>query len=153
MLANSTILKSYSSILEKKPDLLKLLRLEECIRFDSVEVFKKAIADPLNQLKSTDQGSLVLLVDGVDEADFHRSEDGRSIADFLVRVIPLLPSWLRVIITADLSASEVLHQISPRTVRIDDGELDERVVRDNRMFVEYKMSMIREVCCLKIKSK
>lgn len=145
MLANSTILKSYSAILEKKPELLKMLRLEECLRHDSLHIFTKAIAEPLAQLKSTDQGSLVLLVDGVDEADFHRSEDGRSIAEFLCRIIPLLPSWLRVVITADMGSAEALHQVSPRTVRVDDGELDERVVRDNRMFVEYKMSLLREV--------
>lgn len=145
MLATSSILKSYSTILEKRPEILKLLRLDECLRHDSLDVFQKTIADPLTQLKCTDQGSLVLLVDGIDEADFHRSEDGRSIASFVCQIIPLLPSWLRVVVMCDRGVTETLRRVSLRTVRIDDGELDERVIRDNRMFVEYRMSLLREV--------
>ncbi|KJH41889.1 ankyrin repeat protein [Dictyocaulus viviparus] len=128
-LSRSPILKSYTEILNKvcftenitllwlrffsfidkifkDKEKLELLKLEECIKNDALYVFRTAIADPLLQLNCFDQGCLVILIDGSDEAEFHRSEDGKS---------------------------------------IDDVPLNERVVRDNRMFTEYRLSVLPEL--------
>ncbi|CAI4230507.1 unnamed protein product [Auanema sp. JU1783] len=145
MLAASPVLKSYSTILQKKPELTNLLRLEECLKYDSIHVFERAIAEPLSQLKSTDQGSLVILIDGIDEAEYHRCEDGRSIGVFLSQVIDYLPFWVRVVATTDASSLSNFEAKKRRSVRIDDCSLDERVVRDNRMYIEYRIGMFREL--------
>uniref|UniRef100_A0A1I7WKR9 ANK_REP_REGION domain-containing protein n=1 Tax=Heterorhabditis bacteriophora TaxID=37862 RepID=A0A1I7WKR9_HETBA len=64
-------------------DLQSLLNVNNCLKHNSLDVFKKTIAEPLGQLKSSDQGSLVIVIDGLDEAEFHRSENGRSIDDVM----------------------------------------------------------------------
>ncbi|VDM82716.1 unnamed protein product [Strongylus vulgaris] len=78
-LSRSPILKSYAEILSKNEEKESLLKLDECIRHDALQAFRASIAEPLLQLSCSDQGCLVIAVDGVDEAEFHRSEDGRSI--------------------------------------------------------------------------
>ncbi|KIH60747.1 hypothetical protein ANCDUO_08990 [Ancylostoma duodenale] len=82
-LSRSPILKSYADILTKNEEKESLLKLEECIKHDALHVFCTSIAEPLLQLNCSDQGCLVIAVDGTDEAEFHRSEDGRSIGWFL----------------------------------------------------------------------
>ncbi|KAK6017012.1 hypothetical protein OSTOST_17500, partial [Ostertagia ostertagi] len=95
-LSRSPILKSYADILNKSEETESLLKVDECIKHDALHVFRKAIAEPLLQLELSRsvQGSLVIVVDGTDEAEFHRSEDGRSIGTFICTLIPHLPPWL-----------------------------------------------------------
>ncbi|KAJ1357509.1 hypothetical protein KIN20_015676 [Parelaphostrongylus tenuis] len=144
-LSQSPILKSYTDILHKNKEKAQLLNVEECIKHDALYVFRTAIADPLLQLNCLDQGCLVIAVDGSDEAEFHRSEDGGSIATFICSLIPLLPTWIRFIVSCDPENSTIYDNIMTRRIRIDDVGLDERVVKDCRMFTEYRLSLVPEV--------
>ena len=144
MLARSAVLKSYTDILAKSPKLLELLRLEESVKHAPLEVFRKTIAGPLGQLKSSDEGCLLILIDGIDEAEFHRGEDGSSIGSFIRQISSLLPSWVRFILTCDEESTILMEEVPQRRIRIDDFILDERVVRDNRMLLEYRIGMIDE---------
>ncbi|CAJ0583600.1 unnamed protein product, partial [Mesorhabditis spiculigera] len=139
-LAHSPILLSYADILTKNPGLQNLLTLDNCLKFGPQHVFEKAIVDPLAQLSSSDQGCLVILIDGLDEAEFHRSEAGMSIARFLESVYGMLPAWIRLILTVDYEAPTRLEGHLSASVRIDDTQLDERAMRDSRMLAEYRVS-------------
>ncbi|XGW15012.1 hypothetical protein V3C99_000915 [Haemonchus contortus] len=144
-LSRSPVLKSYADILNKNEDLESLLDVDKCLKHDALYVFRKAIAEPLLQLNCLDQGSLVIVVDGTDEAEFHRSEDGRSIGTFICTLIPHLPPWVRFIVSCNPENSSIYDDIITRRIRLDDIALDERVVRDCRMLVEYRLSMEPEL--------
>ncbi|KAE9417289.1 hypothetical protein Angca_007587, partial [Angiostrongylus cantonensis] len=144
-LSRSPILKSYTDILKKNKEKVELLNLEECIKHDALHVFRTAIADPLQQLNCLDQGCLVIVVDGSDDAEFHRSEDGRSIATFICSLVPHLPTWIRFIVSCDPENSNIYDSVMTRRIRIDDVTLDERVVKDCRMLIEYRLSMVPEL--------
>ncbi|CAJ0942929.1 unnamed protein product, partial [Mesorhabditis belari] len=143
-LARSPVLRSYADILSKNTNLQELLKLDECLRVSPKVVFQKAIAEPLSQLASSDEGCLVILIDGLDEAEFHRSEAGHSIARFLEEIYKLLPSWIRLILTADTDIPTKLKGFPSKSVKIDDSQLDERVMRDTRMLAEYRVSVCGE---------
>ncbi|WKY01863.1 hypothetical protein Q1695_015685 [Nippostrongylus brasiliensis] len=140
-MSRSPILKSYANILNKSEEKESMLKLDECLKHDAFDVFQKTIAEPLLQLNCLDQGSLVIVVDGADEAEFHRSEDGRSIGSFICTLVPHLPPWVRFIVSSNPENSVIYDDIMTRRIRIDDVSLDERVVRDCRMLVEYRLSM------------
>ncbi|EYC21875.1 hypothetical protein Y032_0018g3578 [Ancylostoma ceylanicum] len=144
-LSRSPILKSYAEILTKNEEKESLLKLEECIKHDALHVFCTSIAEPLLQLNCSDQGCLVIAVDGTDEAEFHRSEDGRSIATFICNLVAHLPPWVRFIVSCNADTSLIFDDIMTRRIRLDDIALDERVVRDSRMLVDYRLSMVPEL--------
>ncbi|KAK6053721.1 hypothetical protein COOONC_08775 [Cooperia oncophora] len=117
-LSRSPILKSYADILNKSEETESLLKVDECIKHDALHVFRKAIAEPLLQLNCLDQGSLVIVVDGTDEAEFHRSEDGRSIGTFICTLIPHLPPWVRFVVSCNPENSNVYDDVMTRRIRI-----------------------------------
>lgn len=46
---------------------------------------------------------LIILIDGLNEAEFHRPDYGDTLASFLSRNIQKFPSWLKVIATVRTS--------------------------------------------------
>lgn len=96
-LASAPMLRAYAELLTNDPELQPLLTLEKCIVSDPAAVFRRAICGPLHALKAPDNGTLLLVVDAVDEAEFHRPENGESIGEFLIANASHLPGWLRLV--------------------------------------------------------
>lgn len=58
-----------------------------------------------------DRAGLIVLVDGLNEAEFHRPDYGDTLASFLSKNIHKFPSWLKVITTVRTSQQVIrLHQ-------------------------------------------
>uniref|UniRef100_A0A0K0F5L4 ANK_REP_REGION domain-containing protein n=1 Tax=Strongyloides venezuelensis TaxID=75913 RepID=A0A0K0F5L4_STRVS len=114
----------------------------ECCKYDPIELFSKAIGEPLCSMydltKDESSNCCIILIDSLDEADFHRLEDGESISWFLSEIRKFIPSWLRFILTS--SNQDVLHGLDIRSVHIDDAEMDERILRDCRLLIENSLS-------------
>ncbi|CEF65382.1 Ankyrin repeat and Tetratricopeptide-like helical domain and Ankyrin repeat-containing domain and P-loop containing nucleoside triphosphate hydrolase domain-containing protein [Strongyloides ratti] len=114
----------------------------ECCKYDPVELFKKAIGEILCNMhdltKDEPSNCCIILIDSLDEADFHRLEDGESISWFLSQIRSSIPSWLRFILTS--SNQDVIHALNIRSVHIDDSEMDERILRDCRLLIENSLS-------------
>lgn len=41
----------------------------------------------------------IILVDGLNEAEFHKPDYGDTIASFITKIIPKFPIWLKLIVT------------------------------------------------------
>jgi len=64
--------------------------------------FLQGIIDPLKTLQS--QGSLgsgqcIVLIDGLDESEMHRTDHGSTIGSFVGKHLGQLPSWLKIVAT------------------------------------------------------
>lgn len=58
-----------------------------------------------------DRAGLIVLVDGLNEAEFHRPDYGDTLTSFLSRNIQKFPSWLKVITTVRTSQQVfILHR-------------------------------------------
>lgn len=101
--------------------------MRECVQrpFNS---FIKAILEPLITLRSQakiDNHDVVILVDSLNDAEYHKPDYGETITSFIAKVIPYTPSWMKWVITvnsshigllADLPLSKViLWQEEPAT--------------------------------------
>ena len=95
---------------------------------------------------------VLVLVDALDEAGFHRTDGGESIGWLLRRTLPDCPPQLRFLCTLAPGPGPLREQsaifgtladdekpVEARSIRLDDWELDERVGRDARLFVEAKV--------------
>ncbi|KAK0419717.1 hypothetical protein QR680_014286 [Steinernema hermaphroditum] len=135
-------LVEYLELVGKSGILQNMLTLNECSRHDSLMVFRKVVVEPLQQVK-VNESCLIVLIDSIDEAEFHRNEDGASIEWLLGEVKDELPSYLRFVLTSSNRAS--VRNLNVRTLQIDDTILDERVFRDSRIFLEYLLTVAPEL--------
>ena len=139
-LYTSPLLNFYSEILQEDGELLELLHSKDaCVSVDPVELFRKIIINPLKRVVISSEECFIIAIDGIDEADFHRNEGGESITWLLKQVHSEIPSWLRFILTS--SSYPALCDLPVRTIDIDDAEVDQRVNRDGRLLVDYRITI------------
>ncbi|KAI3415947.1 hypothetical protein GPALN_005508 [Globodera pallida] len=148
--------------------LAKLVKEEECLR-------ERAARGKRSSSKSSDYGSnggsyavgaegrrrpfariaplLLVLVDSLDEAAFHRADGGECIGWLLRRVLSCdgaCPPQLRFVCTSSSPGGvpqqqSLLSQLfgtlrdGVRSIQLDDWEGDERIARDLRLFVERRV--------------
>lgn len=117
-------------------------------RFNSAEAMNLSDFSSGNVPLATginDSNCLIIAIDALDEAGFHRNDGDESIGWLLRQTTAEFPSWLRVIVTS--SSVQPLYGLDVRTIRLDDVELDERVLRDSRIFIDYHLTINSTVRC------
>uniref|UniRef100_A0A915DGC7 Uncharacterized protein n=1 Tax=Ditylenchus dipsaci TaxID=166011 RepID=A0A915DGC7_9BILA len=162
----SPLLRPYTERIGSDDRLYQLATSEAAsLEVDPVELFRLLVIQPLaqlnvNQLKwdscflSTNEPRLngksahdtadttcliVSLIDGVDEAGFHRNDGDESIGWLLKQTSGEFPPWLRFIVTS--STITPFYGLDLRTIRLDDVEVDERVLRDSRLYIDYHFTI------------
>lgn len=147
-------LPAYAELLEREPALLELVRSEAAaLRMPALELARRLLVRPLGALAESGRhpDALLLLVDAVDEAEFHRNENGESIAWLVRRLRAELPNWVRWVLSA-AADSAPFSGAEARSLFIDDTELDERVNRDMRLLADFLLSSsprldVRDAAC------
>ncbi|CAD5222211.1 unnamed protein product [Bursaphelenchus xylophilus] len=135
-------MKDYNDLIEENDDLLQLLEGEnEALKLSPIKLFTKLIVEPLNLVDKLDSkpDTAMIVVDAIDEAEFHRNENGESISWLIRECHHLLPPWIRWILTAS-TENIPFAGAEARSLWIDDMELDERVARDMRLLVDYRLT-------------
>lgn len=135
-------LRAYSNIAQSSKDLLELVHNEtSALLCSPIELFQRLIADPLNQIDETEPlDCLVIVVDAIEEAEFHRNENGESVAWLIKTCHKDLPKWVRWILSASNENSLPFASTEARSIWID-NELDERVARDMRLLIDYRIAV------------
>ncbi|XP_032516332.2 protein TANC2 isoform X2 [Danaus plexippus] len=106
-------LQAYREYLLSEPHLLSCLSLKECIA-DPDLAFMRGIIEPLIILRrngSIDSSNSIILVDGLCEAEYHRPDHGYTVASFLIRHVPEMPAWLKVVATIRSQFLELTKQL------------------------------------------
>ena len=83
----------FRELLLSEPQLQALLSMRDCTQNPS-EVLSRAIVEPLNMLKNQGRIAMdtcLILVDGLSEAEFHKSDYGDTIASFITKNIMKFP--------------------------------------------------------------
>ncbi|XP_069358000.1 protein TANC2 isoform X3 [Maniola hyperantus] len=117
-------LQAYREYLLSEPHLLSCLSLKECIA-DPDLAFMRGIIEPLIVLRrngSIDSTNSIILVDGLCEAEYHRPDHGYTIASFLARHVPEMPSWLKVVATIRTQFLELTKQLPYTRLSLDDSD-------------------------------
>lgn len=85
--------------------------MRECI-VDPDAAFVRGVLEPLNALNrltnTIGSDSLVIVIDGLCEAEYHRPDHGDTIASFLVKHICKFPAWLKVVATLRTNLEDAL---------------------------------------------
>ncbi|KAI1704211.1 ankyrin repeats (3 copies) domain-containing protein [Ditylenchus destructor] len=164
LMCASPLLKPYMEKVCSDDRLYELATCESAsLGIDPVELFRALVLRPLANLdpemfcssmetthadlaafnglsnQLNDSNCLIVAIDAVDEAGFHRNDGEESIGWLLKQTTPEFPAWLRFVVSS--VNVQPLYGLEVRTIRLDDADLDERVLRDSRIFVDYHLAV------------
>lgn len=154
---------SYREYLASRRDLLEYLSIGELCK-DPATAFRLICTDPLNELKkcnkiSTADRNYLILIDSLDEAEYHRPEFGHSIASFLVKYAEsLFPSWMKLILTVKTNFLDHLKGMKLHKINLDNFVMDEKVYADAANYVRLRINdsngvIRRNVSCVSNKAQ
>uniref|UniRef100_A0A674PE28 Tetratricopeptide repeat, ankyrin repeat and coiled-coil containing 2 n=1 Tax=Takifugu rubripes TaxID=31033 RepID=A0A674PE28_TAKRU len=134
MLSDAPQLLAYRELLHRSRELQSTLSLRACIQ-DPSSALEKGIMEPLSALYRerkihVDRAGLIVLVDGLNEAEFHRPDYGDTLTSFLSRNIQKFPSWLKVITTVRTSQQDITSSLPFHRISLDRIEENNAIDQD-----------------------
>lgn len=136
---------SYREYLLSEPHIQGSLSQRECT-VDPDLALSRGIIEPLSTLKKTNRlpdTNMVILIDAVCEAEYHRPDRGDTIASFLTRHAPNFPSWLKIICTVRTQLLECGKQLPYTRVSLDRSSNDtpgSNVTKDLSDYIGYRLA-------------
>lgn len=123
-LASAPRLAVYRDHLLQEPHLQSALTIQGCVA-DPSKAFVKGVLEPLTELKQTGRLGLapcdvcVILIDSLNEAEFHKPDYGDTISSFLGRHVMRFPPWLKIVATVRSSLVDVTQLMPFYTISLD----------------------------------
>ncbi|XP_076174802.1 zinc-RING finger and ankyrin repeat domain-containing protein rolling pebbles isoform X3 [Ptiloglossa arizonensis] len=136
---------SYREYLLSEPHIQGSLSQRECT-VDPDLALLRGIIEPLSTLKKTNRlpdTNMVILIDAVCEAEYHRPDRGDTIASFLTRHAPNFPNWLKIICTVRTQLLECAKQLPYTRVSLDKTSNDttgSNVTKDLSDYIGYRLA-------------
>uniref|UniRef100_A0A3B5RE61 Tetratricopeptide repeat, ankyrin repeat and coiled-coil containing 2 n=1 Tax=Xiphophorus maculatus TaxID=8083 RepID=A0A3B5RE61_XIPMA len=129
MLITAPQLTAYRKLLQHSPQLQSILSLRSCIQDPSLAL-QRGILDPLDRKLQIDVEGLIVLIDGLNEAEFHRPDYGDTLTSFLSRNIQKFPLWLKVISTVRTSQQDIAQCLPFHHISLDGKEENNAIDQD-----------------------
>ncbi|XP_022250289.1 protein TANC2-like isoform X2 [Limulus polyphemus] len=142
-------LVAYRELLIQEPRYQQMLSVASCVT-NATSAFVHGILEPLNTLRKFGKipnTTCLLVIDGLNEAEFHKPDFGDTIASFLAKHINYFPSWLKVIVTVRTAFQEVTKLLPFQRISLDKLGGNDNLKRDVYDYVLYRLgssSSIRE---------
>ncbi|KAM3597287.1 uncharacterized protein V6R79_002587 [Siganus canaliculatus] len=139
MLSDAPQLLAYRELLHRSPQLQSTLSLRSCIQ-DPSSALQRGILEPLDALyrerKLHIEGAgLIVLIDGLNEAEFHRPDYGDTLTSFLTRNIQKFPLWLKVITTVRTGQQDITSSLPFHRISLDQMEDNNAIDKDLQSYL------------------
>ncbi|KAG7464095.1 hypothetical protein MATL_G00183680 [Megalops atlanticus] len=147
LLCRSRQLVAYRELLLKEPHLQSMLSLRSCVQ-DPAAAFQRGVLEPLLNLRKEGkilQEDHIVLVDGLNEAEFHKPDYGDTIASFLARIISRFPDWLKLIVTVRVTLLEITSVLPFSKISLDDVQGNEAISDDLEAYVRHRVDRSEEI--------
>uniref|UniRef100_A0A7N6FGS4 Tetratricopeptide repeat, ankyrin repeat and coiled-coil containing 1a n=1 Tax=Anabas testudineus TaxID=64144 RepID=A0A7N6FGS4_ANATE len=109
LLARAPQLTPYRELLTQEPHLQNTLSLRSCVQ-DPIAAFRKGVLEPIASLRKErrlPEEDYIILVDSLNEAEFHKPDYGDTIATFITKIISKFPLWLKLVVTVRTGLVEI----------------------------------------------
>ncbi|XP_038123989.1 protein TANC1-like [Cyprinodon tularosa] len=109
LLARAPQLAPYRELLAQEPHLQNQLSLRSCVQ-DPIAAFRKGVIEPLASLRKDrrlPEEDYIILVDSLNEAEFHKPDYGDTVATFITKIISKFPHWLKLVVTVRTGLVEI----------------------------------------------
>ncbi|XP_040917669.1 protein TANC2 [Toxotes jaculatrix] len=149
MLSEAPQLLAYRELLHRSPQLQSTLSLRSCIQ-DPSSALQRGILEPLDALYRerklhVERAGLIILIDGLNEAEFHRPDYGDTLTSFLSQNIQKFPSWLKVITTVRTSQQDTTRSLPFHRISLDKMEENSAIDQDLQGYLMQRIHSSAEI--------
>ncbi|XP_051566551.1 protein TANC1-like [Myxocyprinus asiaticus] len=147
LLCRAHQLTAYRELLLKEPHLQSMLSLRSCVQ-DPMAAFRRGILQPLANLRKErkiPEEDYIILIDGLNEAEFHKPDYGDTIASFVTKINPKFPSWLKLIVTVRTSLLEITSLLPFSKISLDEFPDSKEIGTDLNAYIQYHISSSQNI--------
>uniref|UniRef100_A0A8C8RAI3 Tetratricopeptide repeat, ankyrin repeat and coiled-coil containing 1 n=1 Tax=Pelusios castaneus TaxID=367368 RepID=A0A8C8RAI3_9SAUR len=147
LLCRSHQLTAYRDLLIKEPHLQSMLSLRSCVQ-DPVAAFKRGVLEPLANLRKEQripEEEYIILIDGLNEAEFHKPDYGDTLSSFIANIISKFPSWLKLIVTVRTNFQENMNSLPFFKISLDDFPDNKDIQGDLNSYIKYRINSSQEI--------
>ncbi|CAB1313274.1 unnamed protein product [Coregonus sp. 'balchen'] len=148
LLCRSPQLIAYRELLLREPHLQSMLSLRSCVQ-DPLASFRRGVLEPLDALykerKIASEEDLVILIDGLNEAEFHKPDYGDTIVSFLSKTISLFPHWLKLVVTVRTTLQEITKLLPFHRISVDGLEENDAIDQDLQGYILHRIHSSPEI--------
>ncbi|XP_061604448.1 protein TANC2 isoform X2 [Phyllopteryx taeniolatus] len=149
MLTEAPQLSAYRELLRRSPQLQSSLGLRSCIQ-DPSSAFQKGILEPLDALYKerrlhVEGAGIILLIDGLNEAEFHRPDYGDTLTSFLSRNIHKFPPWFKIIATVRTNQQDIARSLPFHRISLDGMEENRAIDQDLQGYLTQRIHSSPEI--------
>ncbi|XP_051969050.1 protein TANC2-like isoform X2 [Xyrauchen texanus] len=148
LLCRSPQLAAYRELLLREPHIQSMLSLRSCVQ-DPPTAFRRGVLEPLDALykerKITPDEDLIILIDGLNEAEFHKPDYGDTIVSFLCKTINKFPVWLKLVVTVRTSLQEITNTLPFHRISLDALEENDAIDQDLQSYILHRIHSSAEI--------
>ncbi|XP_058440918.1 protein TANC1 isoform X10 [Marmota monax] len=147
LLCRSHQLAAYRDLLIKEPQLQSMLSLRSCVQ-DPVAAFKRGVLEPLTSLRNEQkipEEEYIILIDGLNEAEFHKPDYGDTLSSFITKIISKFPAWLKLIVTVRANFQEIISALPFVKLSLDDFPDNKDIHSDLHAYVQHRVHSSQDI--------
>uniref|UniRef100_A0A8C5ANB8 Tetratricopeptide repeat, ankyrin repeat and coiled-coil containing 1 n=1 Tax=Gadus morhua TaxID=8049 RepID=A0A8C5ANB8_GADMO len=147
LLCRAHQLAAYRELLLKEPQLQSMLSLRSCVQ-DPQAAFRRGVLEPLSALRRErriPEEDHIILIDGLNEAEFHKPDYGDTIASFITKIMTKFPSWLKVVVTVRVSLQDITSPLPFPKISLDDVQDNPEINGDLNAYIQYRVHGSRDI--------
>ncbi|XP_066468131.1 protein TANC1 isoform X2 [Tiliqua scincoides] len=147
LLCRSHQLTAYRELLIREPHLQSMLSLRSCVQ-DPTAAFRRGVLEPLANLRKEQkipEEEYIILIDGLNEAEFHKPDYGDTISSFITNIISKFPSWLKLIVTVRTNFQEIISLHPFFTISLDDFSENKEIQADLNAYIQHRVSASQDI--------
>uniref|UniRef100_H3BXD8 Tetratricopeptide repeat, ankyrin repeat and coiled-coil containing 2 n=1 Tax=Tetraodon nigroviridis TaxID=99883 RepID=H3BXD8_TETNG len=148
LLCRSPHLVAYREQLLREPHLQSILSLRSCVQ-DPLASFRRGVLEPLDALykerKIISEEDLIILIDGLNEAEFHKPDYGDTIVSFLTKTISRFPPWLKLVVTVRTTLQDITSDLPFHRISLDGLEENDAIDQDLQGYILHRIHSSPEI--------
>ncbi|NWW82001.1 TANC1 protein, partial [Climacteris rufus] len=147
LLCRSHQLAAYRDLLSREPHLQSMLSLRSCVQ-DPAAAFKRGVLEPLSNLRKEQkipEEDYIILIDGLNDAEFHKPDYGDTISSFITSIICKFPPWLKLIVTVRTNFQEVVSSLPFIAISLDNFPDNKEIHDDLNAYIQYRINNSQEI--------
>nr|XP_045724759.1 protein TANC1 isoform X5 [Mirounga angustirostris] len=147
LLCRSHQLAAYRDLLIKEPQLQSMLSLRSCVQ-DPVAAFRRGVLEPLTSLRNEQkipEEEYIILIDGLNEAEFHKPDYGDTLSSFITKIISKFPAWLKLIVTVRANFQELVSMLPFVKLSLDDFPDNKDIHSDLHAYVQHRVHSSEDI--------
>uniref|UniRef100_A0A671SV84 Protein TANC2-like n=1 Tax=Sinocyclocheilus anshuiensis TaxID=1608454 RepID=A0A671SV84_9TELE len=148
LLCRAPQMQAYRELLLRQPHLQSTLSLRACVQ-DPFNAFRRGLLEPLEILhrerKIACDENLLIVIDGLNEAEFHKPDYGETIVSFLCKTVERFPPWLKLVVTVRTTLLDVSRLLPFHRISLDRLEEIDAIDSDLQGYILHRLHSSQEI--------